>query len=297
MKIALNPVLQKEYKVRMRGWKAAALIGVYILVMMAVGLFMLKISSLNRMNATILPQDLIIVYVFLATIQFGLISLVSPSLTSGAISGEREKQTLEILLSTRLRCSSIILGKLFASLSQMILLIITTLPIFSIIFFYGGIRIHELLQLFVFYIILAITVGSIGIFFSTLVKKTTASTVLSYAVIIFIYLGFLFIDVVYMLLVVKNSGYNKTFLLNYFNPLMGFISLMTSQFGQNGSIMPGVNLSKNGLPLWMINSIINLCFSAVLIYLSSWRLSPVRGRLFPRRSPKEPEIIDNTKED
>lgn len=287
----INPVLLKELRVKMRGWKAPALIAIYNLILFLLTMLFLKVYMLGRYGS-IDPRAVFYTYAFMASAQFGLITLISPALTAGAISGEREKQTLDILLSTTLNHHSIILGKLFASLSHIILLVLSSIPVFSIIFLFGGIGVLELLQTFVFYVVLSITLGSIGLFFSTFVKKSTASNVLSYAVIIFLYIGTLLITFFYINLVVMpklapaSQLYNKTFWIVYINPLMGFISMLMSQLGVSagGSIFPGVYMSGN--KLWYINIAIDLALSAILVIACSLKLNPAKKRLRFRKSKK-----------
>ena len=130
---------------------------------------------------------------------------------------------------------SIIVGKLLASLSHMLLLVVSSLPTFSIIFLYGAIGVKELLQLFLFYIVTALTFGSIGIFFSTFFKKSTAANVLSYAVIVFLFLGTILISLFYLELVLlprTNYSYNGTFWLFYLNPAIALVSLLATQFAE-----------------------------------------------------------------
>lgn len=291
--LRINPVLLKELKVKMRGWKAVLLIGGYNLVLTLLTIFIIKVS-MNSYSLRVTANDIFGTYVFMAAVQFGLIALIAPALTAGAISGEREKQTLDILMSTTLRHGSIITGKLFASLSHIILLIISSIPVFSIIFLYGIIGVKELMQVFVFYVILAITFGSIGIFFSTFIKKSTAANVLSYAAVIFLGLGTLFITIFYVQLVIQPglpSGqvYDKTFWLMYTNPGIAFASLLTSQMGMGtGRIFPGIFLTgkQSGLQLWHINAIIDLGLSALLLWLSALKLNPVRRKVFRRSKLK-----------
>ena len=132
----INPVLLKELKVKTRSWKIAFLIAIYNLVLVLITIFSMKISN-NGYDIGYRPQWILTTYGFIVVVQFGLIGLIAPALTAGAISGEREKQTLDILLSTTLSHRSIVFGKLWASLSQVILLIFSSIPVFSIIFLYG----------------------------------------------------------------------------------------------------------------------------------------------------------------
>jgi ABC-type transport system involved in multi-copper enzyme maturation permease subunit len=116
-----NPVLAKELKVKMRNWKAAGMVAVYLLVLALVEIFVI-INIIAGMSSTSMNKEASTAsYVTLAAIQFLLIAFIAPSLTSGAISGERERQTLDLLLCTKLRSRTIILGKLFSSISQVVL--------------------------------------------------------------------------------------------------------------------------------------------------------------------------------
>ncbi len=284
----INPVLLKELKVRMRSWKAAILIGTYNFVLLLLTIFIMKLTMNNDIGA---PTQATIfgTYAFLVAAQFGLITLIAPALTAGAISGEREKQTLDILLSTTLNHRSIITGKLFSSLSQIILLLISSIPVFSIIFLYGGIGLVQLLQVYLFFILIAVTLGSIGIFFSTFIKKSTAANVLTYAVVVFLYLGTILISVFYVQLVIMpnytNSQYEGTFWVFNLNPAVALISLVMDQFQEGGGrVFQGLTLTvqQGKLHLWHINAIFNAGLSVVLLFLSALKLNPVKRKWLGR---------------
>lgn len=276
----INPVLQKELKIRMRGWRAAATIAVYLGFLTLTAYFITVVAGQNNYRSAIDPEFSVGAYVGLAVMQFVLISFIAPALTAGAISGEREKQTLDLLLCTRMTPFSIIIGKLFASISQIILLIIASFPVFSIVFLFGGISIIELLQLFGFFIIVSITFGSIGIFFSSYFKKTTAANVMSYGVIAFLYFGTIFITVI-VLTAARMTNFGGTFPLLYTNPGMGFSSLLWEQFGRGTfNIFPGFGFAQTGvnkyLKPWQINAVFNIALSFVLLFLSARKINPLR---------------------
>lgn len=295
MNARINPVLKKELKVKMRSWKVAILIGSYNLVLVLLTIFIIKLTMNNNLGI-VQQENIFLTYSFIVAAQFGLITLIVPALTAGSISGERERQTLDILLSTTLEHRSIILGKLFSSLSQIILLIVSSIPVFSIIFLYGGIGLAGLLQVFLFYILLAITLGSVGIFFSTFIKKSTAANVLTYAVIVFLYLGTIFIALFYVQLVIRpnlgNQQYNETFWVLNFNPAIALASLLTEQFGiGTGSVFPGLylNVKQGSYQIWQINAIIDFVVSIILLTLSAIKLNPAKKKWFKREKVAEVE--------
>jgi ABC-type transport system involved in multi-copper enzyme maturation permease subunit len=235
-------------------------------------------------------------YVTLAAIQFLLIAFIAPSLTSGAISGERERQTLDLLLCTKLRSRTIILGKLFSSISQVVLLIVASFPVFATVFVFGGISIVNLLQLFLFYLVAALLMGSIGIFFSVHLRKTITSNVVTYGFVLFLLFGTLFLAALYMQLANKpiqpQPGVPYTppkqtfFPLLYTNPLVGFASLLMDQFGTaNGIGIPLIGSvfprgTANSIEPWKINTIFNFVFSCVLLGITSLKINPLKKKYF-----------------
>ena len=189
MRKMINPVLRKEYLTKMRGWKAAGMLGGYLLVLSAFACMILYSMFGNIMYSAIDSSATVTIYSSLAVLQFALLMFVTPALTAGCISGEREKQTLELLISTKLRPFSIIMGKLLAALSHVFYLIIASVPIYAIVFMFGGISILDLLKLFAYYMMTVILISCIGIFYSAYFKKTTAATVLTYLTVGVITLG------------------------------------------------------------------------------------------------------------
>jgi ABC-type transport system involved in multi-copper enzyme maturation permease subunit len=292
----INPVLSKEIKIKMRSWKIVWLLIAYLAVLALVAVFFITMMQ-RELYGQMDPSMSITIYVSIAVIQFFLIVFIAPSLTSGSISGERERQTLDLLLSTKMAPRSIILGKLFSSINQIILLIVASFPIFSIVFLFGGISTVEVIKLFLFYIVVAITMGSIGIFFSTFLKKTTAANVLTYGFVLFLIFGTLFINVFVTSIIMRGKNFTGVFPLSYVNPLTGFASLLSEQFGGNG--MGGIGLpgffmplprtsvprsgGANALPLWQINILVNMGLSIILLFFSSLKINPIKKKVLKRK--------------
>ncbi len=280
----INPVLLKELKVKMRGWRAVGIITVYLVILALVAVFFLITAASDMYTSIVNPELAMGSYTLLAIFQFALILFIVPALTAGAISGEREKQTLDLLLSTSMSPLSIITGKLFASLSHIILLIVASLPIFSMIFMFGGISLVELLQLLGFYIATSIMIGSIGIFFSTYFKRTTVANVLTYGAVAFLTLGTLFLTLFYLEVVLHSWDSSNVSYIMYANPITGFTSVLLEQLGRgNFDFLPGVyynNTNNFLMKPWMINIVFDIGFSAFLVWLSAMKLNPLKT---PRR--------------
>lgn len=177
-----NPIFESSMKRRMRSFRAPMLITLYVL-------FLLLISS-GALSALLKPTFTVSTLrlgmetlIYLSVLQFALIVLVAPALTVSAISGERERQTLDLLLCTRVGAMRIVLGKLLSSVAFLALMIACALPVMTVVLFFGGLTIGQLLMMSLFLLVTAIGCCSIGIFCSAVFKRTVTATVAAYLVI------------------------------------------------------------------------------------------------------------------
>ena len=175
-----NPIVAKEYRSRMRTWRSPLAMMIYILLIAGLG-FAIFTSITSTISfgggAANYGQSL---FMYLVIFQMILLTFITPALTSGAISSERERQTIDLLFVTRIRPFSIIWGKLLASMSFVVLLLLLSVPIFSLVFLFGGIEVDQVLYTFLVILVAALTMGVIGIAFSTWLRRSLAATVAAY---------------------------------------------------------------------------------------------------------------------
>ena len=98
------PVLMKEMRVRMRGLRAPILLGISTALAIIVGLIIIMpgwdtISTNDSRNMVRMGENL---FIGITVLEGILCALIAPALTAGAVSIEREQQTLDLLLLTRL---------------------------------------------------------------------------------------------------------------------------------------------------------------------------------------------------
>ncbi len=178
-----NPIVAKEYRSRMRTWRSPLAMMIYIALLGSLGWAVFAAMSNNGAGFG-LPSSGgnygQILFTFLILFQVALLAFITPALTAGAISGERERQTIDLLFVTRIPPFSIIWGKLLSSMSFVVLLLVLSIPIFSLVFLFGGIELDQVLYAFLVTGVTALTLGLVGIAFSTLFRRTLAATVASY---------------------------------------------------------------------------------------------------------------------
>src|SRR6185295_11228732 len=116
--------------------------------------------------------------------QYVLASLMAPSFAAGAITGEKERKSYEMLLASPLRPGAIVLGKLLASMCHLALLIFASLPIVMLCLALGGVSLYEVLAAYLALILSVITFGMISLACSSYFKRTASSLVVAYLLIL-----------------------------------------------------------------------------------------------------------------
>jgi len=189
-----NPTVAKEYRSRMRTWRSPIAMMIYILLVAGLGfaIFSSTAASINQFGVQSANYGQIL-FEWLIVFQMILLTFITPALTAGAISSERERQTIDLLFVTRIPPFSILWGKLLSSMSFVVLLLLLSVPIFSLVFLFGGIEVDQVLYAFLITVVAAFTLGVIGIAFSTWLRRSLAATVAAYVgafVLLFGTLGF-----------------------------------------------------------------------------------------------------------
>ena len=177
-----NPLVIKQLREEMRSRKIFFLVPVYIAILSAIALVAVGSSTSATFNPVTLSSNAkltLFSFVVAVSILLGLIALI---LGAASFTTEKERSTYELLELTPLSYVQLVLGKFLHSLIIIGLILFSSLPVFSTLFFMGGLTyldlVLPLLYLILFFavVILAaicISIGSnrtiIGIILSLLV--------------------------------------------------------------------------------------------------------------------------------
>lgn len=282
----INPVLRREAITSLRGWKNYAVLTFYLLMMtLGAGIFFYT-SVFQSYRFGFDPQSVVYLYVVLAAIQMALVVLSVPALTAGSISGERERQTLDLLLVTKLSPFSIVIGKLLSSMAFVLLLIVSTLPVFSIVFYFGSVGIGNLLTMICFTLTTAFMLGGISIFFSCIYKRTVVSIMLVYIITGALCFGTLLLVLLPMMVRGFHEPSDAATLIKLIpNPGVGFFSLIDNQIGSNilqsaffnytqGAKSPFVLWASGNL--WILHMVFQVVVGSIFVVLAASLINPVR---------------------
>ncbi|HSB00829.1 MAG TPA: hypothetical protein VLE49_09270 [Anaerolineales bacterium] len=283
-----NPVVLKELRGRMRDRRAFTLLTVYLgAIAVLIGFIYMTMateSSSFGWNPNLRQQVGKTIFGAVILLELLLVSFIGPGLTAGAITTEREHQTFDLLRTTLLSARSLVLGKLGSAFTYLFLLILTALPIQSLAFLLGGVGVGEMVAASLMLVVTAISVCTLGIFFSSFMKRTLTATVNSYGSIL---LSFLLIVLIFLLIAyIENISPNNnhasparqylltmlTWFLISTNPFLAAIMSETilvddqSLFLTQQSIFGGTSYYL--LSPWIIYVVFHLVLTLLLIFLS-----------------------------
>ena len=218
-----NPILHKELfmRLRLRQMPLAAKIGIGIVVFSALALFYGVLGKALIDNPT--PDAGHTAWGWCIALQYVLVCLIAPVVTANCITQEKEQQTWEMLIFTRLKPGEIILGKLVARLAIVFLVLALFLPMTIFCWVHsaemdmltaGTSRLAEFVMSYAVIVISAIFFATFGLFMSWQLKKTLFAIMLSYTFVI----GFLLIGTTLIYAALQSRFSDSSFLVKC--PLM-----------------------------------------------------------------------------
>lgn len=177
----------KEMRTRSRGWRSMwVLTGYLALLSGAVSVYLAVMLSAT---GTYPAASGLVMFYALAFGSVLLLSFITPALTTGAVSGELERRTLELLLVTRASAFGLACGKLAGSLLYVVFLLVASLPAFALVWLFGGIQMRYLLLVVAVALVTAVSYASLGMMFSALLRRTALATVASYLTVLVLVAG------------------------------------------------------------------------------------------------------------
>ena len=103
-----------------------------------------------------------ILFQILATLQLALVLFISAMLAASAVAQEKDKKTLILLLLTRLSNREVVLGKLLASLLNVLVMLAAALPLFMLTMLFGGVSVVQIARVYAVTLATVLAAGSLG---------------------------------------------------------------------------------------------------------------------------------------
>lgn len=216
-----NPVRKKELRLSLRAvWRLLPVL-VYVTVIGVLAVVYLSLTESEdvgqalALSASDRSREL---FLFLSGAQLLVIALLAPGLTvagAGAGTGHGTWNAVQ----SRLR----------SSLRAMMRLVLSTAPIYGILYHVGGIGLIQLLTVFLYYLFVLFVMGCFGVYYSTVLKRTSASVAAAYGMALVMFVG-TGLAAVYLGAELEPNGGWGTGLALGLNPMAVLISLLNPDF-------------------------------------------------------------------
>lgn len=292
-----NPVFRREMTVGSRSIRMMAILLIFNSILAAAALFNLfSLSDQVRATAEIQYSQFLDLYTFVSSIEFIMLLFIMPALTASSISGERERQTLELMLTTTMEPRDMVLGKLASSLVTMLVLAVSALPVQALVFVYGGVTLRDIGMLFLCHVAVALLTGGIGMFYSALLRRSTVSTVCSYVTVVLLTAGTMAVNLfAYRMALQAADTYSAALnaaemassgvfrYLFLFNPAVSFYNVINGQAG-SGDMKKWFEPLFGAFPdnwitaHWTACSLMLQCLLAIILIAAAvWAVTPGKG--------------------
>lgn len=266
------------------------------------------IQSASRYSTSNIYSAMVWLYPVLAVTQLIILGLVVPVRTASSISGEKERQTFDIMMTTSMSPFSIIAGKVMTAVVQGMFFVVASMPVMALSFIIGGMSWAYLFWFLGIALLVSFFSASIGILCSSLCKRSISAVIMSYAFYLLFFLGTalpmmlyevvksnlrytlgtlprfyeVYGDNIYLTLLLNPAVY----LTEFFARIMTGESLVNS-LGNHASMSWQPQTSQVWGPIVLVTSgywwliIATLLFvgiSFLFLWIASRRIDPIRGR-------------------
>ncbi|MBP3719361.1 MAG: ABC transporter permease [Eubacterium sp.] len=287
-KSIVNPIVRKDLKVISRSMKFSWGLFAYEAILALIFLFiMLTIRSVGSYSGIRSNTDVYEAYIsfflVIGIAQLIMISLIIPIITASSISGERERQTLDVMLTTTTSAPAIIIGKVSSAVFRVMIFVVASVPLMAISFIMGGLSWLMLLEYTVLAFVYAIMAGSIGTFCSSVCRKSIPAIIMSYVIYGTIY-GITYVPLLLVAILGDIDNAVWSFLPLAFNPVQSFIVFFYGRMTGESLYEEIYSYGTNNHPIfeffgsttvWLIISVIlQLGIAAFFIWMASLRLKP-----------------------
>ena len=282
--LARNPIVEKEYRTRMRTWRSSCALMAGVLIVGGIGwlIFALISGITNRYSQSNAINYGLILFIVLLIFQEAILTFITPALTAGAITGERERQTLDLLLCAPISAVGLLWGKLVGSMAYVLLVLVVLAPVFSLTLLFGGVTLQQLIIGLGVTIMSALTIASVGLFFSAVFRRTIPAMVLAYIATFVLVVGVPIGGYIYqwgriaLAAGSASNNYTTALLIADMSPAVPFIILSTDDSASSASQRVPDGPFK-GWTYWEFNLAANGLLCLCAFGASTLLLAPGRG--------------------
>ncbi len=176
-----NPVLRRELLNVLRSKKAFVLMFVYAAAL--IGIVYIAWPPAGDPRAVQSEKTRILFNIF-ARGQMVMIAMLGPAFSAGCVTVEKERRSLDMLLTTPLRGGALLSGKYLSSAAYLALLTAATAPMVASFLYLPGLDPEEIAGLYVFLLAEACCFSMVGLTASVFLPRTQSALSVAYLAIL-----------------------------------------------------------------------------------------------------------------
>ncbi len=183
----IGPIFQREAAIaprRIRLYAARAAYTAALLMLVFTAWLVIYSSRQTPQTVGSLARFGDMAFQILAPLQLACASFFAALLAAAAMAQEKDRRTMVLLIMTRLGNSELVLGKLLASMLDVLSMLTAAIPFFMLLSLLGGISYSQITKVFIVTFFSAIACGSLGSLMALWREKTFQALAISVLAIV-----------------------------------------------------------------------------------------------------------------
>ena len=252
----------------MRGSKPFWIFSVYVFCLCLIGMVM-YVSILGRSGLSLAgaQSELTNFFSSLMALLAGAICVISPALTGTAIVAERQRQSLDLVLSAPVEPKYLLVGKMISSYRYTWMLLILALPVVAMSVVLGGATWQDVFGCFLLLSFHALIFTSLALMISTMTNKPASAVIWSFFAVFAYVIAMTFLSSTALSRAFAGSASHVPFTI----ALTPFFALQ--------AINSSTQIGSIDVPNWVFAAVLALLLTRLFLLGAAVNLAPLDKRL------------------
>jgi hypothetical protein len=172
--VFVGPIFTRELALaprRPQHYLSRGVYGLSLFVLMATA-WLIVAGAQHVQNAGDMARFGLVLFQVLSLLQLAVMIFLAALTAASAVAIEKDRKTILLLLLTSLSDHELVLGKLLASLVDILAMLAVGLPVFLLMTLFGGVAVDQVLRIFAITLAAAVAAGSLGSLMALWREKT-----------------------------------------------------------------------------------------------------------------------------
>ncbi|MBN9502410.1 MAG: hypothetical protein BGO01_12800 [Armatimonadetes bacterium 55-13] len=249
-----NATAKRDYRVQLRGNRAVLLWTLYLIVLIGFAMAVYgNTMQVSRQSIVSAQSSLRSFYQSVMILLAGVVVVITPALTAGAIVMERQRHSLDLVFSAPVKPKYLLIGKMISSYRYTWMLLILSLPVTSACVVLGGATWSDVISAYIILSLNALIYTSIALLLSTLARQPVSAVIWSYVAAI----GYSIFSAAFVGSSAFSMGFGRTMEMPFVVTLNPFFVVQSAP--------SFTTWQGHQIPNWILGGITALLFSKLML--------------------------------